>query len=387
MEKITSLKDHFNKMSKDLLLLIAKMYGVKITKTLKKQEIVDCLYSSVIANIPDYLKKFSPHEIYLIREILDTNPLLFYEDDFPKYELPILVLGLVQMCGDASDDEDDVASYYIPDDVREVMSECIDDVLDNDFMYEYHEFHKYVFGMLNLYGIVPFDMLLDKISEFPFSSVDLVEDMIMMVKDSYMLQTTYVELDKGDGEAFVSPFVDDYKSLWKEIKKCKVDYRDFNHVEFTSAGDFPFPMILNDYFEEIEEYLERYEKAGSFTPAMIDEIFYDIWIISQYDESPASVMSCVMEIIPEEHKDYAYDMFNYITKAMNVTPRWCFKGNTPEYMHKLGCNSSNRMSNKPSFYNGFIDSTYVRTEKKVGRNDSCPCGSGKKYKNCCGREN
>ena len=23
--------------------------------------------------------------------------------------------------------------------------------------------------------------------------------------------------------------------------------------------------------------------------------------------------------------------------------------------------------------------------KKVGRNDPCPCGSGKKYKNCCGR--
>ena len=25
----------------------------------------------------------------------------------------------------------------------------------------------------------------------------------------------------------------------------------------------------------------------------------------------------------------------------------------------------------------------VRTAKKVGRNDPCPCGSGKKYKNCC----
>ena len=24
--------------------------------------------------------------------------------------------------------------------------------------------------------------------------------------------------------------------------------------------------------------------------------------------------------------------------------------------------------------------------KKVGRNDPCPCGSGKKYKNCCGRK-
>lgn len=28
---------------------------------------------------------------------------------------------------------------------------------------------------------------------------------------------------------------------------------------------------------------------------------------------------------------------------------------------------------------------YVKTEPKIGRNDPCPCGSGKKYKKCCGR--
>jgi SWIM/SEC-C metal-binding protein len=26
-----------------------------------------------------------------------------------------------------------------------------------------------------------------------------------------------------------------------------------------------------------------------------------------------------------------------------------------------------------------------RVEKKIGRNEPCPCGSGKKYKKCCGR--
>jgi len=30
--------------------------------------------------------------------------------------------------------------------------------------------------------------------------------------------------------------------------------------------------------------------------------------------------------------------------------------------------------------------TPVRVAKKVGRNDPCPCGSGKKYKKCCGKE-
>ena len=31
------------------------------------------------------------------------------------------------------------------------------------------------------------------------------------------------------------------------------------------------------------------------------------------------------------------------------------------------------------------DRTVKRTDKKIGRNAPCPCGSGKKYKKCCGR--
>ena len=33
----------------------------------------------------------------------------------------------------------------------------------------------------------------------------------------------------------------------------------------------------------------------------------------------------------------------------------------------------------------YRQSTMVRNENKVGRNDACPCGSGKKYKKCCGK--
>ncbi len=32
-----------------------------------------------------------------------------------------------------------------------------------------------------------------------------------------------------------------------------------------------------------------------------------------------------------------------------------------------------------------VNKTVVNQEPKVGRNEPCPCGSGKKYKNCCGR--
>ncbi|MDO4531681.1 MAG: SEC-C metal-binding domain-containing protein, partial [Bacillota bacterium] len=43
---------------------------------------------------------------------------------------------------------------------------------------------------------------------------------------------------------------------------------------------------------------------------------------------------------------------------------------------------------RPMFTNkdeSLVKQPKKRTDEKVGRNDPCPCGSGKKYKQCCGR--
>jgi len=40
---------------------------------------------------------------------------------------------------------------------------------------------------------------------------------------------------------------------------------------------------------------------------------------------------------------------------------------------------------KPTSASSKRAASYIREEDKVGRNDPCPCGSGKKYKKCCGK--
>ncbi len=34
-------------------------------------------------------------------------------------------------------------------------------------------------------------------------------------------------------------------------------------------------------------------------------------------------------------------------------------------------------------FGGFL---FAQGNRKIGRNAPCPCGSGKKYKNCCGKK-
>jgi hypothetical protein len=55
------------------------------------------------------------------------------------------------------------------------------------------------------------------------------------------------------------------------------------------------------------------------------------------------------------------------------TPRPAFGGKTPAEM----------LAADPSLVPQKVE-TYRRDEPRVGRNDPCPCGSGKKYKKCCG---
>ena len=59
------------------------------------------------------------------------------------------------------------------------------------------------------------------------------------------------------------------------------------------------------------------------------------------------------------------------------------------FMQSLGISPLKRSGNNSKRREGTVlhqgDTPFRRESTKVGRNDPCPCGSGKKYKNCCGK--
>ena len=44
-----------------------------------------------------------------------------------------------------------------------------------------------------------------------------------------------------------------------------------------------------------------------------------------------------------------------------------------------------RSEGKKQIYQSDGINPHRKIQPKIGRNDPCPCGSGKKYKKCCGR--
>ena len=84
-----------------------------------------------------------------------------------------------------------------------------------------------------------------------------------------------------------------------------------------------------------------------------------------------------------EYRMAGFEMFNDMTKAIQEeTTGALFHVQVEQKIEReeapkiTGTNKDAEVEKKP----------YVRKGAKVGRNDPCPCGSGKKYKQCCGRK-
>jgi len=69
------------------------------------------------------------------------------------------------------------------------------------------------------------------------------------------------------------------------------------------------------------------------------------------------------------------DQLQVLNEQWMATPRAAFEGKTPAEVSQ----------ENPSLASFKKVETYRRSEPRIGRNDPCPCGSGKKYKKCCGR--
>ena len=69
----------------------------------------------------------------------------------------------------------------------------------------------------------------------------------------------------------------------------------------------------------------------------------------------------------------------------NNTRLWENNGHTPDELHsKVEKSNLRPLPSDGVPYLRSIPGGQAKS-KKIGRNESCPCGSGKKYKKCCGR--
>jgi hypothetical protein len=121
----------------------------------------------------------------------------------------------------------------------------------------------------------------------------------------------------------------------------------------------------------------RYDGADAVIKALFDADLVDPFVLGGWDDYRAAFApdvdhpwksSHVYDIVAEYEEIYEHERA-VARKRMAAEAR-----------------SASGPSRDASFDASRADpEPFVREEPKVGRNDPCPCGSGKKYKHCCGR--
>lgn len=216
---------------------------------------------------------------------------------------------------------------------------------------------------------------------------DFRDNITAMIKDviaGFVNTMTFEKEDCGDW---------DFKSLFMHLKAIfDIDMED---IDGLNTKD-----ILKDELIDMltEHALKKYEaKENEFTPEKFREIerivllqvVDDKWMdhIDAMDQLKQGIglRSMAQEDPARAYAIEGFDMFEVMNEAIKEdTLRILFHVEDP--------NKVKRREQNKNIKEGFEGDNagekkkpYVRKTKKVGRNDPCPCGSGKKYKNCCGR--
>ncbi|MEH7440607.1 SEC-C metal-binding domain-containing protein [Neobacillus drentensis] len=220
-------------------------------------------------------------------------------------------------------------------------------------------------GMLYYYGVMDTSKILERIRKLTRQEIDVVDYLnVISVASEYYEQARF----SSNGVSLEDDRVFDTDEIIEEhTKRSSIDFYPFTKDQLLKAGE--------------PGYIDR-------TPAMDKFLGF---LLEHYDLTPIETEDMAMELINIINMDDHSWMIKYLNSRLefptfefvqeitahamevyNQTRMWALKGYAPselareEKKHLLPLTSDDE-------------------NKKVGRNDPCPCGSEKKYKKCCGK--
>jgi hypothetical protein len=166
------------------------------------------------------------------------------------------------------------------------------------------------------------------------------------------------------GEKSREETVNYYRSLFEG------GLEDKNEVVWTELVDCSADLYPEELYEQIKK---------AFDDGLIDEFFIDLdWVDSQM----ALGKELVLAQLPEDH--------HLIEDAASEVEWWASPWDEDEDWGDWDDDDDDDLLDtynlRISALNGhpLASSAPHEAQEKVGRDDPCPCGSGKKYKECCG---
>ena len=233
--------------------------------------------------------------------------------------------------------ENDTIKYMVPKEILDIMKKSIYTKDNEDYVLDL------IGCYINMNGVIEKEKLQQLLNEN--HNIDIsVKDL-----DKYMYKLDISIIDK-----YYSCIEDCMKKDIKELMKLK------NKFDKYKIADFKQDDLEVEFKDKLLDFIEQEFSLNQDT----EEVYEALKLISKYGSLNEEIIEAVFEEVKvsvnKKQIKNILQLYKYYKKHISV---WIFNG--------YSVNEANELKS-------------VKNEK-IGRNDPCPCGSGKKYKKCCGK--
>ncbi|RAK12533.1 SEC-C motif-containing protein [Halanaerobium saccharolyticum] len=371
-----NLGDYLSTLPKKELTEIRQYWQFGGISQLNKSELIEALVERIKAQLKDWLKYQLPRNIDFLARVIEKQKQkkrvkVTFKEVLPQALNNFYYRGIL----DLIDDEEET-TVRIPVDLAAQIEEITNDSEFKKRLQKNKEIMTFVSGLLVYYGALSASEIYDFYEKYyDNSGKDVNYLYLRKLVDEIYLSTDRIE---RYGYYYLDPGVISPEEIIDEIEmRQNVDYYLPRKKDILYAGS-------NE--EEKLNFVQRKFKKMLIKDFSIPEVEAEdmLWTMKLDIKNDFSTMSMLQDFAIDyefENEKQTQKFVKQLNELHNNTRMWILKGHTPEELFE-----EERKHLQPLPKNerdGSVGEQTVVKGEKVGRNDPCPCGSGKKYKKCC----
>ena len=365
--KVRSLENTLMAMTRQELDDIRYNIGISGTSGLNKAELVKRLAPEIVSFARSWLVSLVDEQYQAFRHLTDKGGL---SKEFRADEMRLDYFQSIGVMGSGSDDGK--LAWYLPDEIMEEFRK-----LDQGGVYaKMAELNtdalRVAAGVLFYYGVMDYDKLFAKVRQYLELDAESMgfSDFMGVMFNGSCWQKNIVTRERI---AHYYTVVDPGKILEAQ-SKLGVGFAKLSYGQVYDAGEENYIEATNEYKALAQFFMAAY----NVDVLRAAEIVGEITILFQNCGEMKDVLTYIESLGDTQREDDLEALSPLLIAFHNSLRLWTLKGHTPGEL----------LSGKLDPEGGDVISFEAAKRKRgrVGRNDPCPCGSGKKYKNCCMRK-
>ncbi|WP_185966718.1 SEC-C metal-binding domain-containing protein [Clostridium sp. HBUAS56017] len=350
----TSLNSLLSNETKQVLVEIAKRIELKGYSKLGKDGLVSLIADNIMLEIPTILGDLTYKEIVFLEGLCKVD---FNEYKFNIEELN-LIGGLCSLGIMAKLSIEDKLYLAVAKEVKEPIKELLSNEEYMESLKQRSKGIAYIDGLMIHYGMLEGSDLYKLISESNSSFLNK-EDLDFYLNYIFRSYEAFPEAN-----SIIHPYVLDPEGVYGELRaRQNVPYNYDNAEYFISLGE-----DLKSAFGKEMDLLRALLLSNNVEESKVDFLIIELIFNIKNEIGTLSIVNLLENngVVFTEGSKESDELVTAVAEVYNSTPIWTLKGSTPLELEDRR-------------------KTVVKKEKEPGRNEPCPCGSGKKYKKCCGK--